>query len=424
MGRRVLIGLVASMAVGSIVLGATGQPEKPAAGGAADAAATGSGLDAAHRAKARAMMDKAVAYLRSTQDGASGGWNVPPADGKKPHLPAITGLVVNGMLLDPAVARDDAAVMSGAKYLLNFQQADGGIYDRVMPSYNTSISLSALAKVNTPQAKAAIKPAQDFLRRLQYSEDSDPAVGGPEASKPVTRTNPYYGGIGYGGGGRPDMSNLGFMLQALHDSGVAAEDKAFQRALVFLERCQMSGDVNDQEYAKGSTQGGFIYSTSENKDKVGSGESKAAVIEETMDDGTKVSRLRAYGSITYVGFKSYLYANLARNDKRVVEALGWIKDNYTLAENPGVGMEGMYYYFVMFSRALSAWGEEAIVASAPKGDGGGSAEPRNWRHDLIDRLAELQNEDGSFKSVNNRWMEGDPVLITAYALTALGAAAE
>jgi hypothetical protein len=34
----------------------------------------------------------------------------------------------------------------------------------------------------------------------------------------------------------------------------------------------------------------------------------------------------------------------------------------------------------------------------------------------------LQEPDGSFKSVDDRWMENDPVLITAYSLIALGEA--
>lgn len=53
--------------------------------------------------------------------------------------------------------------------------------------------------------------------------------------------------------------------------------------------------VNDMEYAKGSKQGGFIYSTSLSKDKVGAGETKSEMIEETLDDGSKVSRLRSMG---------------------------------------------------------------------------------------------------------------------------------
>jgi squalene-hopene/tetraprenyl-beta-curcumene cyclase len=186
-----------------------------------------------------------------------------------------------------------------------------------------------------------------------------------------------------------------------------------------LEKTPDGKTLNDMPYAKGSRQGGFIYSTSENKDKVGSGETKAggaggpAMIEETLDDGTKVSRLRAYGSMTYAGFKSLIYAQIPASDPRITEALRWIRENYTLKENPGIGANGVYYYFLSFSRALRAAGMTTIDAAPP------ARETHDWRHDLIDRLAALQEPDGSFKVLDNRWMESNKVLITAYALLAL-----
>jgi squalene-hopene/tetraprenyl-beta-curcumene cyclase len=321
------------------------------------------------------------------------------------------------MVLDPKTPANDPSVLQGAKYILNFQQPDGGIYDKLLPSYNTSLALSAISKVDLPQAKDAIGPAQAFLRKLQWSEASDPAVGGGEAPKPVTKDHVYYGGVGYGKHGRPDGSNLNMFMQAMQDSGVSPGDESVKRAMVFLGRLQMLDGVNDMPYAKGSKQGGFIYATVENAESVDgrAGQSSAGTIEETMDDGTKVSRLRCYGSMTYAGFKSYLYAELPRDDQRVKAALGWISRNYTVAENPGMGRSGLYYYYVTFARALHAWGApELDVVTAD-----GKTEKRDWANDLIDRMATLQNEDGSFKSVDKRWMEEDPVLITAYAMIAL-----
>ena len=116
-------------------------------------------IDDAHKAKARAMEEKAIAWLRAHQDG-SGGWSVNP---KGPAFPAITGLALNGMLMHPGVNEKDESVKKGVGYILKYKQPDGGIYDTILPSYNSAICLSALARVNTPEAKAAIKPAQDFL---------------------------------------------------------------------------------------------------------------------------------------------------------------------------------------------------------------------------------------------------------------------
>lgn len=386
------------------------------------AAAPSLAIDETHKKKADEMAAKAVEYLKSKQDKATGGWSVPEAGSDKPHMPAITGLIINGMVLDPKLPGNDPTVLSGAKYLLNFQQSDGGIYDKILPSYNTSVSLSALAKVDLPQAKDAIPPAQAFLRKLQWGETSDPAVGAGDSAKPVTRDHVYYGGVGYGHHGRPDGSNTAMFIQALHDSGVSPSDDAIQRAMVFMQRLQMLDGVNDMPYAKGSKQGGFIYATVENAESVEgrAGQTYAGTMEETMDDGSKVSRLRCYGSMTYSGFKSYLYADLPRDDKRVQAALGWIKDNYTVTENPNMGASGQYYYYVAFSRALNAWGAPELDVKSTDG----KTQKRDWANDLIDQLVTLQDEDGSFKSVGERWMENDPILITAYALIALREAAD
>lgn len=398
-------------------------------------------IDQEHRAKADAMIDKAIGYLRAQQDRATGGWAVNPSG---PNYPAITGLVVTGMLLDPSIDANDEAVRRGVEFMLRYRQPDGGIYDQVLPSYNTSLCLSALALVQRENAASAIKPAQDFLRGLQWSEGANVGDDTPEAPTEITTEHPFYGGWGYGSHGRPDLSNTALALQGLHDSGLSSDDPAFQRALAFLARCQMVDDVNDMDYASGTGQGGFIYATSLNKENIGSGETKpegvAQFVEESLDDGTRVSRMRAYGSMTYAGFKSMLYADLDRDDPRVEAAREWMRRNYTLDENPQMGDEGLYYYFVMFSRALDAWGETHITPLIPAGaDGpviddasasgehpGGfvEGETRDWQNDLVARLAELQNEDGSFRSVHSRWMENNPVLITAYALIALQHAVE
>lgn len=410
-------------------------------------------LDAQHREQGETIARQAEAFLRSQQDAKTGGWSV-PTDEKSPTFPAISGLVLTGMLMAPdadTTGQKDKVIGDGLRFILSHRQKDGGIYDRLLPSYNTSVCLSALSLARSREAAEAIVPAQDFLRRLQWSETAapptDPASGigeattdktTPEAPTKVTREHPFYGGIGYGRHGRPDLSNLQLMLQGLHDSGLPQDDEAFRRALVFLSRVQMlettsdGATVNDMPYAKDSRQGGFIYSTSLNRDAVGSGQTmvdeKAAMVEETLDDGTKVSRLRCYGSMTYSGFKSLIYAGLTKDDPRVRAAYEWARRNYTLEENPGVGTDGVYYYLLAFARAMRATGEARITpidSSADPSHPGGvtsaaiAGKPREWAADLIDRLAALQNPDGSFKSLDDRWMENNPALITAYSLIAV-----
>lgn len=376
-----------------------------------------SAIDPAHEAQAHRMSGRAIEWLRTKQDTNTGGWAVSP---DRPAYPAITGLIINGMLMEPGIDARDPDVAKGISFMLSYAQEDGGIYDRVLPNYNTAICLSALALAKTEESNRVIPGAQAFLRGLQYGESADTTTAAGRETKVVEKSHPFYGGVGYGSHGRPDNSNLSLMLQGMHDSGVSGEDPAFERALVFLARTQMLDSVNDMPYADHTAQGGFIYATSPDAESVDRlvGQSQAGIMDETLENGQSMSRLRSYGSMTYAGFKSYLYADLSRDDPRVVAAYEWLRRNYTMEENPGLGTDGMYYYFVTLARALDAWGEPTIeVVAGTSGDA--RVESRDWANDLIDRLATLQNEDGSFKSVDDRWMESDPVLITAYALLAL-----
>lgn len=370
-------------------------------------------IDGELRTRARDAADRAVEYLRGRQDPATGGWNHRQSADNQPaeNLPAVTALVCTGLLLDPRLDASDPAVSRGIDYVLSFTQPDGGIYDRILPSYNTSISLSMLALAGLPETARAIERARPFLIGLQYDESFDGSPESPGFSEPVPPSHPYFGGVGYGKHSRPDLSNLGFFVQALHDTGLATTDPAYEKAVAFISRVQMLDETNDQPYADGSAQGGFVYATTPNADSVDEfvGQSQAGYTQETVgegDDARTLTRLRAYGSMTYVGFKSLIYADLSPDDPRVVAARGWIERNYTLEENPGLGPQGQYYYYTALARALAARGEP-IVAGV------------DWRRDLMETLIELQEPDGSFRVLHERWMEGDGVLITAFALIAM-----
>lgn len=362
----------------------------------AGAAPEASALDTEHRKRAEAAIDRGIEYLRSTQ-GEGGGWVVDPG-------PAVTGLVVAGMLDSPDIDSADPAVQKGIEYILAHQKEDGGIYDRILANYNTSICLMALGRVrNDPEVRPVIDDAHDFLRGLQWSGD----LTDPNGST-ITEEHPWYGGAGYGNKGRPDLSNTAMMIAGLHDSGLVCEDPAYQRALTFISRLQ--GTETNEKYGDQIVQdGGFIYATSENKDSIG--ELQSYAVPARTDGGPGRSRLRTYGSMTYAGFMSYLYAELDRDDPRVQDAFNWIRHNYTLDENPNTGMQGYYYYLHLFSRALHAWGDPVLTTA----DG----QEHEWTNELIDKLAELQRDDGSWVNEEDRWMEQNPELCTAYAVLAL-----
>lgn len=123
-----------------------------------------------------------------------------------------------------------------------------------------------------------------------------------------------------------------------------------------------------------------------------------------------------YGSMTYAGILSLIYAHVDADDPRVQAAREWTQRHWTLAENPGMGPEGLYYFFNTLSKCMAAMGDEFVTQPD------GTTIP--WREDLIRRLVALQRPDGSWVNDNNRWWEADPGLVTSYTLLAIASALE
>lgn len=359
-------------------------------------------LDDAHWQKANQTIVKGLAYLRKHQN-KDGSWTPRPG-------PAVTGLIVRAMLQRPNIGPNDPTVKKAIAYILSKAKPSGAIDSGILANYNTSICIAALALDSAnPKAAEAVAKGQAFLKGLQWHNQKM-----PDGEK-ITKASRWYGGAGYGDPdeGRPDMSNTSMMLEGLHASGLSCNDPAFKRALVFITRCQ--GVKENKMFAsKIVPNGGFIYSTSTNDKHVDKLESKAGTV-----DYHGESLLRTYGSMTYAGFMSYLYANLSHNDPRVQAAYHWAQAHYTLDVNPGMpksqAHQGQYYYYLAFARALRAWGSSTITTTDGK--------THDWANDLIDKLASLQKPNGSWFNKSDRFMEGDPNLVTAYCVLALENAA-
>ena len=121
--------------------------------------------------------------------------------------------------------------------------------------------------------------------------------------------------------------------------------------------------------------------------------------------------LRSYAGMTYAGLKSMIYAGLTPDDPRVKAAYAYITKHYTLDENPGLGQVGLYYYYQTFAKAMALLGQPTFVD--------GSGESHDWRAELVAALAKRQEPNGGWVNPADRFMEGDPNLVTAYALLAL-----
>src|SRR5258706_1900713 len=142
----------------------------------------------------------------------------------------------------------------------------------------------------------------------------------------------------------------------------------------------------------------------------------------SLPDGRKVAR--SYGSMSYALLKSFILADLPKDDPRMKACWEWLKKHYTLDVNPGfeamkdpnAPYQGLFYYFHTMAKALDLYGEETIVD--PQG------KPHAWRKELCGRMAGMQSKiDGSWKNENSqRWWEGNPLLATSYAMASLDAA--
>ena len=335
----------------------------------------------------RAALDKGFAYLRSRQ-GADGSFS-----GKIPGQgPGITALVVAALLRN-GVAPDDPAVTKALGYLESKVQKDGGIYDKFLANYVTSVALLAFKEANADgRYDTLLRNAAAFLKTLQIDDAKTDAK------------DLRHGGVGYGGPkDRPDLSNSQLFLEALLAAGVAKDDPAVRRALTFMSRCQnLPGETNDQPFAAKTTaehKGGFVYNPFE-------------AANDKSPRRTAEGGLRSEGGMTYAGLKSFLHAGVGKEDPRVKAAVNWVRRHYTLDENPGMGQAGLYYYYHTFAKAMTAWGEDPFADA----DGRKHA----WRRELFEALKKRQRPDGSWaNSQRDQFGEGNPELATAFALLAL-----
>ena len=322
--------------------------------------------------KVLAAIDQGLEWLKTQQED----------NGLFRHHPGITGLAVTAFLRHPHnqyAEADNPFIQKAINVLLAMQQPDGGIYNVEMqpalPNYNTSVSLMALSAAKNPAYNEAIAKAQQFIKSLQITDESEV----------------YFGGIGYGSRETVhDLSNLNIAIQALTDSGF--DDPAvWEKAVKFLERTQNRSETNDQDWA--GDDGGFIYAPD--------GESKAG-------------EHRSYASMTYAGLLSFIYAKVDRDDPRVQSAVDWIKKHFTVEENYGMEQQGLFYNYHTMAKALKVYGESTIVDS--------KGVSHDWYRALAEKLIDDQTPEGFWVNENSRWMERDPVLVTSYAVIALATA--
>jgi squalene-hopene/tetraprenyl-beta-curcumene cyclase len=326
------------------------------------------------RAKLTASLERGAEFLRKAQK----------ADGTFDAHPGVTAMAAAALLRQTGVPVAKSLQSTGKTldYLKSMAKPDGGIYEKMIPHYITAVAMQALVAGGRPGDKATIEKARAYLADHLLDEGEG-----------IAKDNKFYGGMGYGGtsdGGIADIISLEISLRAIKEAELPANDAAWQKAITFLQRTQNHKETNDQAWA--ANDGGFAYYP---------GYSQV--------EGTTQS----YGSGTYAGLMSYAWANLQKNDRRVQNALKWIAANYTVEENPGIGTKALYYYYMVFAKALQAMGDPVIV------DAKGVA--HNWRDDLAKKLLALQRADGAWVNADAREMQDNPVLVTSFTMMAIEA---
>jgi len=347
-------------------------------------------LDLSLLYESRHSLETAFKYFLDSQQ-PNGSWK---------YDPAITALVLYSFMLEPAYNPDnktDEAISKGYAFLAKYAKPDGGIYHEQYRNYSTAVGLMAFAATGKPKYQPIIDNARKYLIKFQLDEGED-----------ISPDHRFYGGIGYGGDDRPDLSNLHLALEAIkaaEDFEAAPDDMQrllgttkrqlsqetlaphWLKALVFLSRTQNVESVNDMDYA--TDDGGFIYETGHYKPE----------------------RSISYGSMTYAGLKSLLYAGIDKNDIRVRKAYSWICNNYTVEENPKFGTTSLYYYFMTAAKCLRTFGRDTVID--------GMGRKHYWREDFIEKIISLQHEDGYWVNSDGRYQENVKDLATAYSVIAI-----
>ena len=140
------------------------------------------------------VVGKAIEFLRQRGQAEDGSFS-------KQAGPAVTALVTTAVLRHGRSA-DDPLAANALKYLQGFVREDGGIYAEgsKVQNYETSLALMCFVAANRDgRYDKLIKNAEKFLKDLQW----DGQEGHDESSF-------NYGGAGYGGHKRPDLSNTSF----------------------------------------------------------------------------------------------------------------------------------------------------------------------------------------------------------------------
>ena len=346
-------------------------------------------VDPALAGRAKAAMTRGLDWLKARQK-ENGSWSVE-------NYPGLSALGL-WAFADSDHAASSAVCERAAGFLTSFVQPDGGIYKPAgggrgsggLSTYNTAMCMTALRRHDLKRHAGILLNARTFIVKSQYPSGLQGA-----------------GGFGYdqepgGPRARADLSNTAWALAAMRETQAVEDMRRPGEARADVDwaaAARFAGQLQIRDASDPGNDGGFAYESGGERGGARPGPDGAV-------------KLRGFGSMTYAGLESMIYAEVGADDPRVQSALQWAVRHWSVDENPGMGPRGLYYYYVVMARALRAAGAGAL----PKPGGGA---PVDWRKDLVAKLVELQQKDGSWVNGDNAFWESDASLVTAYAVLAL-----
>ncbi len=342
------------------------------------------------------------------------------------NYPAMTALAMWAFCRSDYPERDSIC-SNAAIFVAGFAQSDGGIYKPAkgrrgsggLSTYNTAICMTVLHEYDTTRFVPLILKARDFMRCSQIVSDSPSSGGfGYEVNAPTKgkvsaallrkaaaeeRTPPDESATPrMAQARRADLSNTGWALMAMRQtqdiedlrSGTGRIDLNWDLALEYIDKLQ------DKDSDDAVNYGGFGYE--------GSG-ARGSTVERPEDGKVK---LRGFGSMTYAGLESMIYAQVDRSDPRVRSALQWAARHWSVDENPGMGSKGLFYYYNVMGKAMNVCDVDVLINPDDHST-------INWRSEIVAELIEKQHADGSWVNQDGSFWENDPILVTSYSVLTL-----
>lgn len=338
-----------------------------------------------------AAIDRGTDWLLSNQS-ENGAWS-----NKK--FPALTALAVRALVESDSTKENKKAIDKGLAFIMTCVQPDGGIYCNVagrkgggLSNYNTSICMMALHAADKQKYKKIILAARKFIAAGQHSGD-----------------DVYAGGFGYDKSTKrayTDLLNTFYSVRAMHETQDVEDNRPAGEKKVDLDwkaTEKFVSEMQNKEAVGKDDAGGFFYNPTD--PKAGTATNKEGVV-----------YFRSYGSMTYAGLLALIYSDVGQRDPRVTSAFDWAFKHWSLEENPGMGHQGLFFFYNVLTKTLSASRHNLVPQEKGKFI--------NWREEVAKKVVSLQKIDpktgnGYWLNDKGRYWESDPVLVTAYSLLAL-----